>query len=290
MMPPRYLTYLIALFVLTPLNSHADHPSLNTPFVVSGVTSNSGTARSMQNFVDYLNQRSDLSLQIHYADNYSKLSSIMRSNAQAIGWTCGAPYVEDAANDQQQLISVPLFNQQPTYHSLIITSKKRPEKHLLDFKGKIFAYSDRRSNSGYLAPSIQLKKHNIDINNFFSLMINTGNHENSIVALLNGLVDVAAIDEYVWIEYTRKHPQTLKKLYEIERSGPYPFTPIVASKEVSSEKIKLLQDALTHMNKDPQGRKILSALGLDGFVIKSKDFYRPIQDMLQQLNSPEKTQ
>ncbi len=288
MMLPHYLAYIIVLFALAPFSTHAAQPS--TPFVVSGVTSNSGAARSMQYFVDYLNQHSNLNLQIHYADSYSKLSNIMRNNPQAFGWTCGAPYVEDAANDQQQLISVPLFKKQPTYHSLIITSKIRPEKHLLDFKGKIFAYSDKRSNSGYIAPLIQLKKQNIDIHNFFSVMINTGNHENSIIALLNGLADVAAIDEYVWIEYTRKHPETLNTLYEIERSGPYPFTPIVASRGVSAEKIKSLQNTLTHMNNDPHGNEILSDFGLDGFVIKSKEFYQPIQDMLQQLEPQEEPQ
>lgn len=276
----RYLALiLLSLYVST---SSASHPA-NIPFVVSGVVSDSSGAKDIQRFLEYLRQKSDLDLKIYYANNYDKLSSLMRKNPVSVGWTCGAPFVRDHKRDQQQLISIPLFHNKPLYHSLIITSKKNKQKKLADFKGHIFAYSDPLSNSGYLAPAILLKRQGIDINQHFSLMINTGNHENSIIALLNGLADVAAIDEYIWVQYIKKYPQTLNQLYEIERNGPYPFTPIVAGKGLPSRTLKKIRSILLDMSEDKTGKNILDKLGLDGFIYKPPSFYLPIQKMLNEL-------
>ena len=274
----RYIL-LIPVILLALHTAHAKHTA-DVPFVVSGVISNSASARPIRHFVQYLGQQTGIKFSLVYADSYSRLSSIMRSHPVSLGWTCGAPYVEDARRDQQQLVAVPLFNNRPLYHSLIITSLNSQAKKLSDFKDKIFVFSDIRSNSGFLAPAVQLKKQGIDINNFFSLMINSGSHENSIVALLNGLADVAAIDEYVWVEYTRKHRQALKKLHEIERTGPYPFTPLVAAKGIDKETMDKIRNALLNISHTQAGSEILSQLGLDGFVIKSEEFYKPVQDML----------
>ncbi len=276
------VTYVILLFLYTSA-SYANHPG-DIPFVVSGVVSDSSGARDIRQFVEYLKRKSGINFKIYYADNYSKLSSIMRQKPVSIGWTCGAPFVEDHKQDKQQLISVPLFHKKPLYHSLIITSVKNKEQKLADFKGKIFAYSDPRSNSGYIAPAVLLKQQGIDIKKHFSLMINTGNHENSIIALLNGLADVAALDEYIWTQYTEKFPDTLNKLHEIERSGPFPFTPIVAGKNITPASLEKIRNILLNMKQDAQGQKILKNLGLDGFVNKPVSFYQPIQQMLDSLN------
>ena len=111
-------------------------------FVVSGVVVNSGNGKSIQGFVDYLSKQSDYPMKVVFVSSYEKLSAFMRENPDAIAWTCGAPYVEDAKNDGQQLISVPIFNGAPTYSSLILTRKGRSEKSLSDFKDKVFVYSD----------------------------------------------------------------------------------------------------------------------------------------------------
>ncbi len=255
-----------------------------TPFVVSGVVSDSSGSAVVKQFVRYLSNRTGIHFEIYYASNYSKLSTFLREKPTAFGWTCGAPYVEDARRDQQQLVSVPLFKGQPLYHSLIITPLKNSGKKLTDFKNRIFVYSDPRSNSGYLAPSVQLLAQGIEMEKHFSLMINSGNHKNSIISLLNGLADVAAIDEYIWVEYIKKHPQTLLVLHEIERTGPYPFTPVVAGKNASQATIKKVREVLTHMSSDRQGKLILKNIGMDGFVNKPASFYRPVGEMIDLVN------
>ena len=223
-----------------------------------------------------------------YAKNYKHLSEMMEQREDGVAWTCGVPYVEDRQVSGQQLVSVPLFRGEPIYHSIVLTKKERSESKLADFKGKVLAYSDRRSNSGFISPAYALKKEGINLQDHFSILINAHDHTGSIEALLGGLAQVAAVDEYIWVEYKRANPDAGKRLKEIARMGPFPFTPIVAGKGVNQEVVNNLQQALTDMVQDQEGKGILNDLHLNGFVVKSPSFYQPIEEMLNYIKTVSK--
>ncbi len=274
----------ISLLILAQAQQAQASDKTQHPFVVSGVIINSYNGNLIERFTRYLSTQSGYPLQVMYVNKYAELSRVLRENPKAVGWTCGAPYVEDNDTTGQQLVAVPLFNKKPTYHSLILTRRDRSEKTLADFKGGVLAYSDPRSNSGFLAPRYALHKQGININKHFRLLLNTGSHEGSIKALLNNLADVAAVDEYIWEAYLKSHPQAKQALHEIERIGPFPFTPIVTGTEVSATEIDKLSSTLLNMNNKTEGKKLLAEFYLDGFVKKSPAFYQPIKDMLREVN------
>ncbi len=254
-------------------------PASAGAFVFSGVVLDQGENALLSRFAAWLSKQAGGDWQPNYQPSYRGLSDYMREHSDALGWSCGAPYVEDALQDGQQLVAVPLFHGEPLYHSLVMTRSDRREKTLRDFKGGIFAYSDPRSNSGYLVPAFELHKQGIDIRKHFSYLLHTGLHENTIEALLGGLADVGNVDEYIWVEYLKYHPEVESKLKVIERFGPYPFTPIVAAKSVPDPVIEKLRQVLIHMPDSVEGRSLLTALGLDGFVVKPPEFYAPIVAM-----------
>jgi len=277
--------YKIALLALlfAVLPAHAERMTSWT-FVVSGIVPSSDNWVHIEQFTAWLGSATGYHFTPLLASSYSELSEEIRYNPHAIGWTCGLPYVEDHNQYGQRLIAVPLFKGAPVYHSLILAKKNSTAHSLRDFRGKAFGYSDPRSNSGFLAPSLALKRYvGKKPQEFFKLTMRTGLHENSIRALRTGAVDVAAVDEYVWVEYLKQHPEANQEIKEIERFGPFPFTPIVAGSQVTEETIHRLQGALSKMLTTPKGRDILQAFGLDGFVIKSDTFYNPIREMLREL-------
>ncbi|SFV68196.1 Periplasmic binding protein-related protein [hydrothermal vent metagenome] len=245
-------------------------------FVISGVVVNSGNSKKIENFIKMIADKSAYELKPYYVQSYEHLSQTLADYPDALAWTSGATYVEDAVTDGQQLIAVPLYKGVATYRSFIISRKDNPATSLLDFKDKIFTYSDPRSNSGYLIPASVLKKNAYDIDTFFSITINAGIHEKSIEAIYRGLADVAAIDEYVWIEYTRTHPHLKENLHVIEKIGPYAFTPIVAGKDVDQKTIQKLQEALIGMNK-VELQTFKNDFNMDGFVVKDKTFFQSIK-------------
>lgn len=246
-------------------------------FIVSGVIVNSESSKKIAHFINMIAQKSGYLLKPFYVDSYTRLSKVLRENPDALAWTCGVPYVEDSIKDQQQLIAVPLFNGVPTYSSFIVTRRDNSGKKLLDFKAKILAYSDHRSNSGYVAPSVLLKNGGEDMADFFKVKIHTGTHEKSIEAIYRGIADVGAIDEYVWVEYIKNKPDIAKKLHVIEKSGPFPFTPIVAAKGVPKEMVEKIRIALTNMTQ-AENLRFRNDFKLDGFVSKPPQFFNPIKD------------
>ncbi len=278
---------VILIGMVTIIHARADTDTGSShPFVISGVVINSGASKTLNDFVAYLSQQSDYPMQPVFVSTYEELSLLLRKHPNAIGWTCGAPFVEDSIKDGQQLIGVPLLKGKPMYYSLVIRARGRKEQSLADFGGQVLAYSDPRSNSGFLAPTYSLAQQDIDIRKHFRLLLHAGNHERSIESLLSGMADVAAVDEYVWIEYIKNHPQAGESLEVIAKMGPYPFTPVVAGKTVSRKTINRLLTSLEKMPDTPSGKIFLQEFGLDGFVERPASFYQPIQNMIEKLNWP----
>jgi len=281
MYKPLFKFFLLAILTFCTVSASALAGSSKLAF--TGVTLDQGNNPVLSSFTAWLSKKADYPLTPSYKDSYQGVTDYLREHRKCLAWTCGVPFVQDHQKDAQQLVAVPLFHGKPTYYSLVIAKKGRSEKTLLDFKDKAFAYSDFRSNSGFVAPSYALKKHGIDINQHFRLLLHTGLHEGSIDAVLNDLVDVANVDEYIFVEYFKAHPEDKDKLVILERFGPFPFTPIVTGSDTPPEVVRRLQQALLSMYKDKEGKKILDQLGLDGFVVKPVSFYQPIADMLEAL-------
>lgn len=246
-------------------------------FVVSGVVVNSDNSEKIEHFINMISSKSGYKLKSYYVDSYTRLSDVLRNNPASLAWTCGAPYVEDSIKDGQQLVAVPLLNKAPTYSSLIVTRKSEKAGKLTDFKSRVFVYSDPRSNSGYVAPAKLLKDHGQDISHFFRVKVLSGTHEKSIESIYRGLADVGAIDEYVWNEYIKIKPEIVKKLHVIQKIGPFPFTPIVAGRDVNKNDIEKIKQALVNMSKT-ELQKFEKDFSMDGFVIKPASFYDPIKE------------
>ncbi len=65
-------------------------------------------------------------------------------------------------------------------------------KSLMDMKGKVFAFNDPNSTSGYLIPSVEIPQIiGMPMDEFFGEVRFTGGHEQSIVAVYNGDIDAS---------------------------------------------------------------------------------------------------
>jgi phosphonate transport system substrate-binding protein len=77
------------------------------------------------------------------------------------------------------------------YHSIMVSRAGSGIKDLEDAKGKVLGYADPNSTSGYLIPNTELKSKGINPEDYFSETTFSGGHEQNVLALLNGDVDVA---------------------------------------------------------------------------------------------------
>ena len=78
------------------------------------------------------------------------------------------------------------------YHSVFYVKKDSPYQKIEDLKGKNLGLVDPNSTSGNNVPRFALSKMGIDPDTFFGKVVYTGSHENAVIALQQGTVDVAA--------------------------------------------------------------------------------------------------
>ncbi|MFJ5368261.1 phosphonate ABC transporter substrate-binding protein [Bosea sp. CER48] len=78
------------------------------------------------------------------------------------------------------------------YHSVFYVKKDSPYQKVEDLKGKNLGLVDPNSTSGNNVPRFALNGMKIEPETFFSKVVYTGSHENAIIALQQGTVDVAA--------------------------------------------------------------------------------------------------
>jgi phosphonate transport system substrate-binding protein len=78
------------------------------------------------------------------------------------------------------------------YFSVFYVKADSPYQRIEDLRGKVLGLVDPNSTSGNNVPRFALNRMNIVPEQYFSRVIYTGSHENAVIALQQGTVDVAA--------------------------------------------------------------------------------------------------
>lgn len=154
-----------------------------------------------------------------------------------------------------------------TYKSIIVVSKNSSVKTMADAKGKTFAFVDPESTSGYLIPLVYfLKDLKIKPEEYFSKVAFAGTHENSLLSVARGTVEVGAANDQNLLLAIDKGVLKADDIRIIWTSKPIPNGPTAIRKDLPESFRKAVKDAFLAF-KDPKG--------LEGFNIKG---YLPVDD------------
>ena len=117
-----------------------------------------------------------------------------------------------------------------------------------DLQGKVFAYNDDISLSGYICLKIWMHKNGIRtsaLHPYFSSGVRTGGHRFSMEQVLEGMVDCAVIDRVTRICLMRDFPGKFDGLRILEdvNIGPMPSQPICCARHLPTEQKTKIQAA-----------------------------------------------
>jgi len=214
--------------------------------------------------------------------SYAEIVDLLMQDKLDFAWLCGFPFVTHRKD--LDLLAVPLYKTRPLYQSyLIVPAGDGRTQDLAGLKGRIFAYSDPNSNSGYLVPQFGLARINEPADRFFRKTFFTGSHRAVIEAVAKGLANGGAVDGYVYDALARLQPEIVDKTRIVERSPFFGFPPFVAHKRVRRETFRQMQEVLLGMSGDPMGKKLLGDLYLDSFVAGHPRQYDEIAAMVNSL-------
>jgi len=214
-------------------------------------------------------------------DSYRPAMDLVAHDQIDVAWVSVYPYVYLQHHFNLRLLATPVYGGQPFFRAyLIVPSDDKSTKSLLQLAGKIFAYADPYSFSGYLYPRYELHEAGKDASTFFAKTFFTKGHKRVVRAVAEGLADGGYVDGYIWDSLAKSEPQLTAKTRIVEMSGPHGFPPLVAANKLSARDFDELRRVLVGMSADPAGAQLLKRLGLDGFVAGDAKWYADAARMM----------
>lgn len=163
-------------------------------FSIAPAENATGVTERWSPFVNYLSKELGTKVTLRIVNDYAAVIEGQRagnihiaqygSSAYARAWATGSkiePFAIEVNRDGTT-----------DYSSVFYVKKESPYQKIEDLKGKNLGLVDPNSTSGNNVPRFALNKLQIDPEKFFGKVVYAGSHENAIIALQQGVVDVAA--------------------------------------------------------------------------------------------------
>src|SRR5512141_2076905 len=215
--------------------------------------------------------------------SYRGINDLLREGKIDFAWVCGAPYVRHG--EFMKLLAVPVYQGKPLYRSyLIVPSDDSATQSLLDLRGRVFAYSDPESNSGYLYVQSALLALHERPNAFFGRSFFTWGHRNVVEAVRTRLAHGGTVDGYVWDTIEKLRPEVARGTRIVARSPEFGFPPLVARPGVPAPELEKMRAVLIGMAADPDGARLLARLNLDGFIAGEPALFASIARMAREVD------
>lgn len=154
----------------------------------------SGVTERFAPFVEYLSKELGTKVTLRVANDYAAVIEGQRNGSIHLAGYGPASYARAVVTGVAVEPFATSKNNDGTlgYYSVFYVKADSPYKTIDDLKGKNLGLVDPNSTSGNNVPRFALNKMKINPATFFSKVTYTGSHENAVLALQQGTVDVAA--------------------------------------------------------------------------------------------------
>jgi phosphonate transport system substrate-binding protein len=242
------------------------------------ITPKAGFAYYKQ-LLDYIEEKLEIKIKFVDKESYAEINSLLETGELDAAFVCSGPYVDGHKEFGLEIVAVPQAYGETVYYSYIIVPSDSPAETFEDLRGKTFAFTDPKSNTGKLVPTYILARIEETPESFFSEYRFTYAHDKSIKTVALKMVDGAAVDSLIWEYADKTDPQFTSKTRIILKSPPYGIPPFVTRQELSPKTTNKLKQVLLNVHKDDRGKKILKGMMIDRFVEGDDSAYDSVREM-----------
>lgn len=228
-----------------------------------------------------LSKELDIPVKVSVSTNYNTIVEAMKSKKVDVGFLPPTAYT--LAHDQKAadvLLQAQRYGVNKdgsnndklvkSYKSQFVVKKDSGIKSLKDMKGKKIALQDVTSTAGYTYPVAELLKEGINPINDMKIT-NVKGHDQAIIALLNGDVDVAVTFQDARNIVKKDQPNVFKDTEIVELTEDIPNDTISVRSDMDDKFRDKLKKAFKDIAKTKEGHKIVSEVYSHEGYIDSKD-------------------
>lgn len=222
----------------------------------------------IQPVCSYLEKKLGRSVQMTTVSDYESLARLLELKKIHIAWFSHASFARLKGKNKWQSLCRPRQNGSVLYEGQIIVLQQSKFNNIADLRGHVFAYVDRYSGSGFYFPNVYMAEQGIKPLEFFSRVVFTQSHRSSILGVLDGTYDAAAVFSASLVD------QSAEGLRVIARTGPIPNDPVVVREDLEPGLKSRIEKAMLTMHEDPDGIEYLKTLyslrGTEKFVAEKE--------------------
>lgn len=268
--------------------------------ILSGENEKDRIAR-YQPFEAYLEKTLGVDIEIFTAGNYDGVIQALAADQIEFAFLGSSAYA--AAFTETNGGVVPLLTAvqedgSTGYYSIVAVRCDSPYKKIEDLKGKVLAFADPDSTSGYAVPNYNLVQQGFEPSTYFSAIPFSGSHEAGVQGVVNGQFDAAAT--YISNEKSGIPQRMIAKgmikegeVCWIWKSPEITSGPFTARKNLPAELISEMQAAVKAVPEaDPEAHKEMTGAESStakGYVEVNHDRYQWIVDMRAWLKAQRKS-
>ena len=247
---------------------------------IASILSPSRTLDDYHDLLTYMGQRLGRPIRLYQRGTYAEVNDLLKNREIDLAFVCAGAFVYGERDFGLEALVVPVMRRKTTYYSYLIAGRASPAERLEDLRRKSFAFSDPLSNTARLVPVYQLRLLGETPEQFFSRTVFTYSHDNSILAVAEGLVDGAAVDSLVYDYLAARNPDAVAGTRIVARWGPYGIPPVVVHPALDPAVKRALKRFLLSIHEDPEGRRILGRLLIDRFAEAPRGMFDSIRQMI----------
>lgn len=252
---------------------------------VAAMISPQETFSRYQALISHLGKKTERQIQLVQRKTYGEVNRMFLDGQLDLAFVCSGPFAAGRERFGFEALATPIVRGEPFYQAYLIVHRESRLSSIEDLKGKVFAFTDPDSNTGAMVPRYWLARMGEQPESFFSKIVYTHSHDNSIMAVARKLVDGASVDGHVWEYFNTRSPAHTEQTAVIAKSMAFGSPPVVGAKQLAAELKAKIRDTLLLMHMDEQGRRILDGLLIDRFAEPDPAWYLPVEALFTELQS-----
>jgi ABC-type phosphate/phosphonate transport system substrate-binding protein len=180
-------------------------------------------------------------------------------------------------------------NEYPYHYAYIVVRKDSKATDFASLQGQSLTLPKVNQEHVRLFVEREAKLNGKDMKTFFAKVVGPDNVEDALDDVVDGVVQVAAVDLVPLQAYKRRKPGRFAQLRELMHSGPFPAPAVVYEQGTLDEAtLKRFHDGLVNAKNKEQGKMLLELYKLTAFESVPKDFAKVLQDTLKNYPPPKK--